>query len=176
MGAAMMWLQETLLRWQKIVSSRGAPQPAARTTSSVTLRIGCIYKGIHQDMLKLDNHIENGRRILGQGFEEGELHVLGFCEVGGHKQGLNAADINPQKLIDEVLPNKEYRAEAIHAYMSVWHEAGAAQRGGVPLQLSGDPSCHELSDKTPQAQLVTLDFHVTARGHEGEVGRLVQGL
>ena len=60
--------------------------------------------------------------------------------------------------------------------MSVWHEVGAAQRGGVSLQLSRYASCNEMSDKTSEAQVVIFESHVTARGHEGEVGRLVQGL
>ena len=99
---------------------------------------------------------------MGKAFEEGDLHLLGLCEVGGHKQGLKTAGICPQDLVDGVLAEKEYRAAAMQAYMSVWHEAGAAKPDGVSLQLWQAPTCVALAP-------LALDPH----GHNGKVGRLV---
>ena len=74
-----------------------------------------------------------------------------------------------------MLAKKEERAEAMEAYMSVWHEAGAAKPDGVSLQLWEAPTCVELPPEALDPQLVIWDFRVTAHGHDGKVGRLVQG-
>ena len=104
------------------------------------------------------------------------MHLLGLCEVGWHRQGLNAEGIRPEDLIKGALPEKGCRAEAVQAYMSVWHEAGAAQPGGVSLQLWEQPTCVAFACPALDPQLVIFDFRVTADGHDGKVGRLVQGL
>ena len=87
-GDSPVVAQDGLQRWRF--------QPGARTASSKTFRIGCFNIGIRQDMLKTYKHMYNVRRILGRGFCEGNLHMIGLCEVGGHKQWLKTADINPQ--------------------------------------------------------------------------------
>ena len=120
--------------------------------------MGCFTVGIEQTMLRIKEHRENFQRILGKGFEEGQLQLLGLCEVGKHKEGLKAAAIHPQHLLDGALTANEYRAEAVQAYMSVWHEAGAAQPGGVSLELAEDPTCIELSSPVLEPQLVIWDF------------------
>ena len=91
---------------------------------SVHLNVGCFNAGIFQDMLLKEKHKHNLRRILRKSFEEGGLHLLGLCEVGGHKAGLGALGIHPQDLLEGALPVKEFRAAANQAYMSVWHETG----------------------------------------------------
>ena len=141
--------------------------------STVDLNVGCFNIGIAQEALRKPIHIENFRRILGKGFEEGHLHVLGLCEVGAHKQGIKSAGIQPMDLIDGVL-KKGYNADSMQAYMSVWHEAGAAQPGGVSLQLC-EQTCVALTSPALDPQLVIWDFKVTAHGHRGKVGRFVQG-
>ena len=113
---------------------------------------------------------------MAKGFGEGDLHLLGLCEVGGHKKGLRDLHIHPPGLIDGVLAEGEYDAEAMQAYMSVWDQAGAAQPGGVSLQLWKGRTCVPLSSAALEPQLVIFEFHVTAEGHEGKMGRLLQGL
>ena len=78
--------------------------------------------------------------------------------------------------LDGVLPHKEYRAAAMQAYMSVWHEAGAAKPDGVSLQLWAAPTSVALASEALDPQLVIFDFRVTAHGHDGKVGRLVHGV
>ena len=65
-----------------LLSSGGAAQPA------VDVHVGTFNAGTDQNMLRLSKHTGNLRRILGKGVEEGDLHLLGLCEIGGHKQGL----------------------------------------------------------------------------------------
>ena len=82
----------------------------------------------------------NYRRILANGGDEGDLHLL------GHKQGFRTACIWPRDLVDGVLAAKEYRASAMHARMSVWHETGAAAPSGVSLQPWEAPTCVPKTD------------------------------
>jgi len=127
-------------------------------------------------MLGSKKHLDNFRRLLGKAFEEGDLHLLGLCEVGGHKQGLKTAGICPQDLVYGVLAEKEYCAAVLQAYMGVWHEAGAAKPDGVSLQLWAAPTSVALASEALDPQLVIFDFRVTAHGHDGKVGRLVHGV
>ena len=112
----------------------------------------------------------------GKGFEEGDLHLLGLCEVGYHRQCLKKEGIHPQNLIDGVLAEEEYRAAAMQAYVSVWHEKGASKPSGMSLHLLEPPVCVARTSPALDPQLVILDFRVTAHGHDGKMGRLVQGL
>ena len=75
-----------------------------------------------------------------------------------------------------MLAGKEYRAAVMQAYISVWHATGAAKPSGVSLQLWEPPTCVALASPALDPQLVICDFRVTAHGHDGKVGRLVQGL
>ena len=159
-----------------MVSSGGASQPAGSTASTVNVQVGCFNIGISQEMLSVDKHIKNFKRILGKAFDEGDMHLLGLCEVGGHKKGLKDALIYPEDLLVGVLRDKEYRAQSMQAYMSVWHVGGADMPGGVSLELLELPTCVELDSPALDPQLVIWDFRVTAHGHDGKVGRLVQGL
>ena len=99
--------------------------------------------------------------------------MLGLCEVGGHRAGFKSVGIEPMDLIDGVMA-KGYRADSMQAYFSVWHEAGAVQPGAVSLQLC-EQTCVGLASVALDPQLVIWDFKVTAHGHDGKVGRFVQG-
>ena len=52
----------------------------------------------------------------------------------------------------------------MQAYMSGWHEAGAAKPDGVSLQLWQAPTCVALAPLALDPQLVIYDFRVTAHG------------
>ena len=80
-----------------MLSSGGASQPAGGT---VDVHVGCFNTGIDQRMLRSQRHLDNFKRIQGKGFAERDLHLLGLCEVGGHKQGLNTLGIYSEDLID----------------------------------------------------------------------------
>ena len=124
---------------------------------SVHLNVGCFNAGIFQDMLLEEKHKHNIRRILRKIFEECGLHLLGLCEVGGHKAGLGALGIHPQDLLEGALPVKEFRAAANQAYMSVCHETGT----GVSLKLREVPTYVPLTSRALDPQLVILDVSVT---------------
>ena len=142
---------------------------------SVHVNVGCFNAGIFQDMLLKERHKHNLRRILRQSFEEYGLHLLGLCEVGGHRKGLNELGIPAHELLPEALPVEEFRVAIIQNYMSVWHQAGTARCGGVSLKLRGAADIVQLISPALEPQLVILDFSVTAQGHDGKEGRLVVG-
>ena len=138
---------------------------------SVHLNVGCFNAGIFQEMLLKEKHKHNLRRTLRKRFEEGGLHLLGLCEVGGHKAGLGTLGIDPQDLLEGAMLVNEFRVAANQAYMSVWHETGT----GVSLKLREVPTIVPLTSPALDPQLVILDFRVTEFGHDGKEGRLVQG-
>ena len=52
--------------------------------------------------------LANLRRVVAKGFEEGDLHLLNLCEVGGHKQGLPAVHCHASNITDQALKEDEY--------------------------------------------------------------------
>ena len=141
----------------------------------VRLNVGCFNVGIHQPMLLKENHKKSFRHLLAKSFEEGSLHLLGLCEVGGHRKGLNELGIPAHELLPEALPVEEFRVAIIQNYMSVWHQAGTARCGGVSLKLREAADIVQLTSPALEPHLVILDFSVTAQGHDGKEGRLVVG-
>ena len=62
-----------------------------------SVNVGTFNLGLYQSQIE-SKYFETGtlrnfRRIIAKGFENGELHLLNLCEVGGHKQGLPACCI-----------------------------------------------------------------------------------
>ena len=131
---------------------------------------------MHQEMLPHEKHRNNLRRVIAESLNAGDLRLLALYEVCGHVQGPQHFQINPLDFIHGVLPDGEYDAAAVQAYMNVWHKAGAAQPSGVSLELSTRPTCVQLSSQALDPQLVIFEFQVTAEGHEGKMGRLLHGL
>ena len=66
---------------------------------TIGVRLGLFNCGMHQSMLLLPKHLRNFKRVLAKACGTGGFHMLFLCEVGGHKKGLAAADINPQDLL-----------------------------------------------------------------------------
>ena len=143
----------------------------------VQVRVGTYNVGMVQEMLDKERHQNSLRGVIAESFIGGDLHMLSLCEVGGHMRGLQDLHISPLDFINGVLVDGEYDAAAVQAYMTIWHQAGAAQPGGVSLQLSRGPTCVQLrSHLAADPQLVIFDFHVTAEKHPGMMGRLVHGV
>ena len=69
-----------------MMSSSGAAQAAGATANSATVHVGCFNMGVDQNMLGCPKHIKNMRRIIRKAVKEGDLQLLGLCEVGGHKK------------------------------------------------------------------------------------------
>ena len=110
--------------------------------SQVKVNVGSFNLGLDQSKIEAKRFstvtLENFRRIIAKGFEEGDLHLLNLCEVGGHKQGLPASCIKAACLVDEALNPGEYGTQAEQAYMSIWHHAGMDPPCGGVL-LGGAP-------------------------------------
>ena len=103
----------------------------------VEVNVGSFNLGLYQQQIESTRFpkgtLKNFRRIIAKGFEEGDLHLLNLCEVGGHKQGLPASHIAPASVVDGALNKDEYGSHAVQAYMSIWHKTGASQPGGTSL-------------------------------------------
>jgi len=113
--------------------------------------------------------LANLRRVVAKGFEEGDLHLLNLCEVGGHKQGLPAVHCHASNITDQALKEGEYGSCATQNYMSIWHETGASQPGGVSLKLSQEPEVFTLAASVAlEPQLVLSSYAVTTNVSEGE--------
>ena len=80
------------------------------------------HEGIHQEMLLKPEHRQSFGRIIVKGFGEGQCNLMGFCEVGGHKKGLEAANILPPAIVDKVLADGRCNAASLQAYMCVWDQ------------------------------------------------------
>ena len=94
----------------------------------VKVNVGSFNLGLHQSQIQAKSFqtstLKNFRRIIAKGFEEGELHLLNLCEVGGHKQGLQAECIQPESIVDGILVKDEY---------------GTSPHGGTPTIGGGYP-------------------------------------
>ena len=84
---------------RSVLDEKPWPQPigGALQPAGVPLRIGTFNLGISQDMLMntfVKKHRAKYQRIMERLVCEGELDVLACCEVGGHRQGPSAANID----------------------------------------------------------------------------------
>ena len=63
-----------------------------------TFRVGSFNIGINQEMLnakRTPQYLDDTERIIQTCVTEYRLQVMNLCELGGHRQGLEAANINP---------------------------------------------------------------------------------
>ena len=79
-----------------VASTKRVSQPF-ECVARVKVNVGSFNLGLHQLQIESTRFptstLPNFRRIIAKGFEEGDLHLLNLCEVGGHKQGLPACCI-----------------------------------------------------------------------------------
>ena len=169
-----------------MTSSGSASQPAAPPGVArggdaepvrVQLRVGTFNVGIHQEMLDKKRHQNKFRQIILKGFMDGNCSLMGFCEVGGHMQGLEDANIRPSTIIANVLHEGCCNAVSHQAYMYVWDQVGSADTRGIAVRLRTGPYGIPIRpDLAVEPQLVICEFDVTAKQHPGNVGRLVHGV
>ena len=136
--------------WSGNAGTKRVPQPFERDAGTkrvsepfeivdrASVNVGTFNLGLYQSQIESKNFetgtLRNFRRIIAKGFENGELHLLNLCEVGGHKKGLPASFIKADCLVDEALNKGEHGTQAQQAYMSIWHHAGMDPPcGGVLL-------------------------------------------
>ena len=164
-------------------SSGGAVQPADLPT--VDVNIGSFNMGIHQAMLHKENHQENFKRVLGMGFDSEDLHLGCFCEVGGHKEGLEALNMDANRLIMDTL-TQHFRASSEQSYFCAWQQrpdttATRQQRidnchSQTYLLPQGSPEIMPLhTSSVADPQLVLRNFLIKATPLEDMEGRLIDG-
>ena len=119
-----------------VASTKRVSQPF-ECVARVKVNVGSFNLGLHQLQIESTRFptstLPNFRRIIAKGFEEGDLHLLNLCEVGGHKQGLPACCIEADSVVDGALTKDEYGTHAEQAYMSIWHNTGDSHPSGTSL-------------------------------------------
>ena len=143
----------------------------------VKVNVGCFNLGLHQSQIKAKSFqtstLSNFRRIVAKGFEEGNLHLLNLCEVGGHKQGLQAQGIQADNIVDGTLLKDEYGTHAVQNYMSIWHNTGDSHPSGTSLTKQ-DVNVKSLESSPDHPQLVMTTYAVKTHGLPAE-GLLIVG-
>ena len=70
-----------------VAGTERVSQPFERL-APVQVNVGSFNLGLHQLQIESKRFptgtLPNFRRIIAKGFEEGDLHLLNLCEVGGH--------------------------------------------------------------------------------------------
>ena len=122
--------------WRGNAGTKRVLQPF-ELVDRVNVNVGSFNLGLHQSQIQAKNFqtstLKNFRRIIAKGFEEGDLHLLNLCEVGGHKQGLPAGCIKADCVVGGALTKDEYGTHAEQAYMSIWHNTGDSHPSGTSL-------------------------------------------
>ncbi len=156
--------------------NRGVSEFSLSAVSDADLNVGCYSVGMHQQMFRKSKNIDILKGILAKGFENGCLHLLGLCEVGGHKLGIKASGIQPRSLVSDMLHGEEYRALDVQDYVSVWRQSDVCQPGGLALRLFDWPTTVPIYGyPSVEPILVIWDFRVAIPGVDGRLGRLVHG-
>ena len=159
-----------------VASTKRVSQPF-ECVARVKVNVGSFNLGLHQLQIESTRFptstLPNFRRIIAKGFEEGDLHLLNLCEVGGHKQGLPAGCINAASVVDGALNKDEYGTHAVQAYMSIWHNTG--HPGGTLLtKREMNVISLESLSSVIDPQLVVTTYAVTTHGLQAE-GILIVG-
>ena len=164
--------QESLASAMAAASAARSGQTSTKRVSQpfgcvarVPVRVGTFNLGLHQEQIGSTQFprkaLKKVCRVVAKGFEEGNLHLLNLCEVGGHKQGLEANNISPSRVTDGALV-QGYGSQTKQAYLSIWHERGAQQPGGVSLNPLQSVEVHPIPATLPfDAQLVVSTYAVT---------------
>jgi len=127
------------------------------------VRIGSFNVGMAQKMLtskKTGKHMEKVQEILATCVQDAGLHVFSFCELGGHRQGLEAASIDYRhlRMFKEGVGPK---ASVDENYMTAWNfgtdDTDASQLSVFPIYR---PTRHTLGQDAAGPQLVVHMFTV----------------
>jgi len=122
------------------------------------LRIGSFNVGVDQNMLtsnRTAQYMERIQDILAICVQDAGLHVFSFCELGGHRQGLEAAgiDFRDFRIFEEGAGPK---ARVDENYMTVLNCGTDASQ--LSVQPVGPPTRHSLAFETADPQLVVNTF------------------
>ena len=102
--------------WRGNAGTKRVFQPS-EFVDRVKVNVGSFNLGLHQLQIESTRFptstLPNFRRIIAKGFEEGDLHLLKLCEVGGHKQGLPACCIEADSVVDGALTKNESGTHAV---------------------------------------------------------------
>ena len=142
---------------------------------TVRVNLGCFNCGINQDMLAKHQHLKSFRRVIAKGVQEQELHISTFCDVGGHKQGLNKSEVTAAELVSDTLSH-HYKAMAVGAYMVTWQASTEPSDDcSITLTLLGEPEVVDIPSAV-EPQLVIMVCRIESAKHPEKRGFLISGV
>ena len=150
------------MTWCASEASCDASQRAGSSHGTVhTLRIGSYNVGVDQNMLlsrKACKYLSKAEDIISTCVQDGVLHIMNFCELGGHRQGLPAAGINAQDF--KIFLGPEAPFVSVNSnYLTAWGFVADTTQFGV--KLAKPSKTHELlSWHGCEPELVVHTFEV----------------
>ena len=144
---------------------------------TVRLRIGTFNCGIQQEMLSVQKHIRNLRRVITKLVGEQWLHMVNLCEVGSHKQGLSRSMMCAQELISSACLSSHYMAMSCLSYMAVWQATTEeSDDDGVTITQVGEAAVVDLTSPSIEPQLIVSVFDIACARHPDKRGLLISGI
>jgi hypothetical protein len=151
-----------------MASSQESKSDVSQLAGHVEVRVGAFNIGIHQEMLapkawRKKGHERNFQRIVITGLASQGLHLLSFCEVGGHLQGPTHAGAQLQPLVDELEAGFEVVCE--QNYVNIFHNVNAVDKPprshkDANLTLKREPVIYAIPCNKNEPQLVICEFAV----------------
>ena len=131
---------------------------ASAYTEVTTIRIGSFNVGVDQNMLTgrgAQQHLDKIEEIIATCAEDKDLQIMNMCEVGGHRLGFTAANIN-------VLDMNIFRGTSAFSvsvdsnYLTAWgFNVVAPQRDVTSM---GTSKRFELTSRTGESMLIVHAF------------------
>ena len=130
------------------------------------MRVGTFNIGAMQTQLNGKNWkrvLENVNRVIFDAVRDARLHMMSLCELGGYKEGFEAAGICPKTLPVLNPKNGTAKLAITQNYMTVWNfqscatEADASQPGFKKLRDLGVFGLHHPTD--PQLVIEVFSFN-----------------
>ena len=128
--------------------------------------VGTFNIGAAQSQLEGKNQkkvLENVNRIIFDAVRDARLHMMSLCELGGYKEGFQAAGICPKTLPVLNPKNGTAKLAITQNYMTVWNfqscatEADASQPGFKKLRDLGVFVLHHVTE--PQLVIELFSFN-----------------
>ena len=130
-------------------------------TTMCLLRIGCYNVGVHQNMLtskRAQRHLQRLEDIIATCVHDAGLHIMNFCELGGHHQGLSTAGIRADDLRSLQVPRTSY--VSINDTLTAWtFDADATQFG---VRATEPVKMYSLNSTKTETELVVHSFQIDA--------------
>ena len=142
---------------------------------AVTLRVGTFNFGIHQDQLRsrraAPKVLTQFERVVMKMTEEGALDMLFGCEVGGHKEGMGAENIDAKNVLKHALLETSH-VETMQNYFGSFN----LSEREFEVEAVRATTIKELPSPTLEPQLAVHYLRVKLNGVDAQSYMLVGNL